>query len=613
MRPSPKHRLIGLAITLSLGSAVALPMGATASTSLIGEVVPPVTVKVGQLITVETAPTPKVEVPGVVTVQVPTAPQAQVPVPPVTVATPLVPPVTTLSPPTTSTPGSKTPSAPAVPGELGTSSSDTSAHAVGSSASPSASTASTQTATGNAQRAQPGRVTPTLGRPRHSSKRGATARRGVQAATADPSAVRVTGVSAPAVRRASSIGKPARSSGRDASRDTSSGNPLEQIGRQIPFPVPVPDWSKPIILLLLLLAIWFAARSRLAALRAQRLERQRAVLLGDLDSLQAALVPEIPARLGDLSVSVAYRPADGPAAGGDFYDLFVLEPGKVAIVLGDVAGHGRGALTQAALTRYTLRAYMQAGLEPRAALSLAGSVLAEPGEMQFATVIVAIYDSIEGRLTYASAGHDPPIPIGFELPEPPSICCSAPVGCNLPTGRRQTTLSVPAGGKVCFFSDGLLEARTVDGLLGRERLVELVGELDPSASAPELLERVRDEALRTPDDMVACVVSSAVGAPALAAAHVEELEVDRDALDRATVPVFLQACGVDAADVTSLLARTHELVGAGRTALLRIERSPAGETTVTALPGLSTASSTAAIARGVERRALAPPLGRATA
>jgi hypothetical protein len=301
-------------------------------------------------------------------------------------------------------------------------------------------------------------------------------------------------------------------------------------------------------------------------------------------------------------VSVAYRPADGPAAGGDFYDLFELEPGKVAIVLGDVVGHGRPALTQAALTRYTLRAYLQAGLEPRAALSLAGSVLATPGEKRFATVVVAIHDSASGLVTYACAGHPPPISIGFDAPEPIVVCCSAPICCDLPTGRRQTTVALPEGAKLCFFSDGLPEARAGEDLLGRERLVEITRELGPSIGAPELLARIRGEASATPDDMVACIVTAApvdptpAGLPATAGkpvagraavdqveeletAQVEELEVDQDELAEPRVRYFLAACGFDSAGVTSLLEQARRLAGADGAALLRIERPRQGEPT----------------------------------
>jgi hypothetical protein len=610
MRPSPRHRLTGIALALSLCSALTLPFAAAASASLLGEALPPVSVKVGSLVTVETAPTAKLEVPGVATVQVP-ASQVEAPALPVTtpslppVTTPSTPPVTVAVPslPSSGTPVAKTPSVSTSLGEAGAG-----APAAGTSSSANASTASAgsaQAAASNVKSAQAGDLTASRKRGGHPAARAATAsRHGAPATAAGRSDPATAASSAAASRAAATRSAATRSSGHDSPAKASSGNPLDSLGSQIPFPVPVPDWSKPIILLLLLLAIWFAARSRVAAVRARGLERQRTVLLGDLDVMQAALVPVIPARLGDVSVSVAYRPADGPAAGGDFYDLFVLEPGKVAIVLGDVAGHGRGALTQAALTRYTLRAYIQAGLEPRAALSLAGSVLSEPGELQFATVVVAIYDTVAGRLTYASAGHPAPISIGFDTPEPPLVCCSAPVGCNLPTGRRQTTISVPAGGKVCFFSDGLLEARTAEGLLGRERLGELVAEIAPPAGAAALLERVRANALSTPDDMVACVVSSAVGAPE-PARHVEELEVDRETLAATRVPVFLQACGVQAGAVAPLLARARELVEEGGTALLRIERSDDDAAAVAVLPGLSATSAKATVRRASEARALA--------
>ena len=137
----------------------------------------------------------------------------------------------------------------------------------------------------------------------------------------------------------------------------------------------VPTAVRELIAALLALALALAARSRVAALRARRLERQRAQLLEDVGLLQAALLPIPPARLGPVGTSAAYEPAAGPGAGGDFYDVFALDDGQLAIIVGDVSGHGRQALPHTALVRFTLRAYLEAGLSPRDAVQTAGAVL----------------------------------------------------------------------------------------------------------------------------------------------------------------------------------------------------------------------------------------------
>ncbi|MFI4984880.1 MAG: PP2C family protein-serine/threonine phosphatase [Solirubrobacterales bacterium] len=361
-----------------------------------------------------------------------------------------------------------------------------------------------------------------------------------------------------------------------------TSNPLEAIGRRIPLPIPVPDWSKPIIIALLLLATWFGVRSRLAAMRARRLERQRVTLIRDLGAMQAALVPEVPPQLGGLAVSVAYRPAEGPAAGGDFYDLFTTESGNVAIMLGDVAGHGHEALTHAALTRYTLRAYLQAGLDPRTALALAGQVLVDPTRERYATVAVGLFDAQTSELTYALAGHPPPILLGFPTREPLTICSSPPIGWGLPTGRRQSTVTLPAGAEACFFSDGLIEARSHGQLLGRDRLSEILAGLGSGAEASELLQQVRAAAQGAPDDMVACVIApqSSVASGRI---QVEELEADAPMLGRAAVRRFLEQCQLPAEEVTRTIELARAIAAASGTALLRVELQPTGATaTVTA-------------------------------
>jgi hypothetical protein len=387
-------------------------------------------------------------------------------------------------------------------------------------------------------------------------------------------------------------GKPARTTrsalrsaaSRGPARGHSTSNPLEAIGKRISLPVPVPDWSKPIIVALLIIALWFGVRSRMAALRARRLERQRVRLLSDLDAMQAALVPEIPRRLGPLEVSVAYRPAEGPAAGGDFYDVFEPRPGQMAVLLGDVAGHGHEALKHAALTHFTLRAYLQAGLEPRAALALAGQVLCDPTGERYATVAVAVYDEPSSTLTYALAGHPPPMLLGYPAHEPVTVCSSPPIGWGIPTGRRQTTISLPAGAIACFFSDGLIEARREGQLLGRGQLREILAALGDRPDAADLLAQVRAAAQGAPDDMVACVLSPA-RARSGAYVHVEELEADSRTLSRAGVRRFLRECAVPPVEAKRALEQARQVAAKTGTALLRVRFEPDRTTVYVAATG----------------------------
>ena len=524
----------------------------------------------------------KVEVPPLVSVEVPPLPKVEM-----------------LPPPSAETPsGVKTLETPA-PAEA-----------------PSAPSGSTSTTPSDPATSPPAAATGTTAQAASSSSGSATTSSGAHLSTGAPvrhgSAARLQLSSAPSSTRKHRAGSPATSQptvapgsilssrvgGKNAatlhnSRKTggaSSSNPLDVIGRNIPVPLPVPDWSKPIILLLALLAIGFALRSRRAGVRARRLEAQRAGLLEDVDAMQATLVPAIPERVGALRVSVAYRPADGPAAGGDFYDVIELEQGNVAVILGDVAGHGREALERAALMRYTLRAYIQTGLEPRAALALAGSVLADASAARFATIVVALYDSSSATLKYASAAHPAPISLGFRQPEPLTVCCSPPVGWDVPTGRRQTTIPLTPGTGMCFFSDGLIEARTAHGLLGREGLAEIIAELEAPADAPALLDRVRAGALATPDDMLACIIAPAAAvAPVGRRAHIEELEVDLESVDEARIEPFLIACGVPEARIAVAVTGARRLAEASGTALLRVERLPGRAATVTVHRGLGTA------------------------
>jgi len=335
-------------------------------------------------------------------------------------------------------------------------------------------------------------------------------------------------------------------------------------------PLPVPDWSKPIIFALLLVCALLAFRAWLTGHRARRIEAQREQLAVDLASIQAALIPEIPTRLGGLDVSVAYRPADGPGAGGDFYDAFALDADRVAIIVGDVSGHGRDALGRAAHMHYTLRAYVEMGLEPRAALKLAGRVLGADKDDLFTTVAVAVHDAAAGTLSYATAGHPAPVLLGPAAHEPLTRCASPALGWGVATGRRQTTVPFSEGARACFFTDGITEARVQNELLGRDRLGRMLRELGPDAGAKELLESVQRQAPAVHDDMAACIVAATSGT-VLSELRTEELEVDPRQIGSGQAEQFLNACGVSPAEAEAVVADAGEIASEAGVALLRVE------------------------------------------
>ncbi len=320
--------------------------------------------------------------------------------------------------------------------------------------------------------------------------------------------------------------------------------------------VPTAVWM--LVGVLFALALAMGARSHLVALRARRLDRQRSELLEDVGLLQAALLPLAPARLGPVGTSAAYRPAEGPAAGGDFYDLFALEDGQVAVILGDISGHGRQALPHTALVRFTLRAYLEAGLSPRGAVQTAGAALERQLGESFATVVVATYNPRERTLVYACAGHPPPIVLGSSAIAPVTICSSPPIGAGMRTGTRQTVVLAPGWAQVCLHTDGVTEARVGSELYGAERLAETLGELGRRASASTLLERVAEGSSSRPDDMAACLLSLE-GGDTPPRVLVEELELDYEEAASDRVERFLLACGVQRDELAEIVRSARSI------------------------------------------------------
>lgn len=332
------------------------------------------------------------------------------------------------------------------------------------------------------------------------------------------------------------------------------------------------------------LALALAVGYLLASLRARRLASQRATLMEEVGVLQRALLPPVPEVLGAVRTSVAYRPSEGLGAGGDFYDALTLPGGRAAFILGDVAGHGREAVAQTAFMRFTLRAYLEAGMGPREALQVASPAIGQhlDGGI-FATAVIAVHDPASSSLVYACAGHPPPLIVGPERPEAVLAASSPPIGLDLRTGLRETTQPLRPGAVICLYTDGLAEARKATRILGRPRIGDFVEELGPTAPASELLERVAAEARVVTDDMAAVLIrpNGALGEPG---ARHERLEVDRDEAAAGLAEQFLAACHVGAGERAWIVAEASRLASEHGTAMVDVTFAAEGSAAAV-LPG----------------------------
>ena len=202
---------------------------------------------------------------------------------------------------------------------------------------------------------------------------------------------------------------------------------------------------------------------------------------------QASLPKEVPT-LENWQITPYYQPAR--EVGGDFYDLFELEDGRVTVVMGDAAGKGIPAALVVSATSSVLRAVAQA-----LGSSSPSEVLAQVNETLFArippnmfvTCFYAILDPKNGSMNYANAGHDLPyLWHGGDCEE--LRARGMPLGLMAGMSYEQKKIELDAGEGVLFYSDGLVEAHDAKGeMFGFPRLRDLIAEHDDKRALGDFL------------------------------------------------------------------------------------------------------------------------------
>lgn len=219
-------------------------------------------------------------------------------------------------------------------------------------------------------------------------------------------------------------------------------------------------------------------------------ERQR-VELETARRIQSSILPELPPSLNGVEIAHAYLPAT--EVGGDFYDVLALADGRLALAVGDVAGHGVSSGLVMSMAKSALAVQVTFDPDVEAVFNtLNRTVFQTARKRLLATLCYALLDPKRRELLYASAGHLFPYVISARGGVHALESVAYPLGVR---GEIQVTprrASLDPGDILFLFSDGIVEARREDSTeeFGFERLEQSL-----ARHAGEGVERLRDGVL----------------------------------------------------------------------------------------------------------------------
>ena len=176
-------------------------------------------------------------------------------------------------------------------------------------------------------------------------------------------------------------------------------------------------------------------------------------------ALQHSLLPSALPAIAGLQMAARYVPGSGHV-GGDWYDVFVLPSGEVCAVIGDVAGTGLNAAVIMGRMRSALRAYALLTTDPAEVLDRLDHKIRHFEPQAMATVLYAVFTPSLDQVNISCSGHLPPlIAVPGQPTVPVDVFPDLLIGVPGAAPRRTKTVTVPAGGLLCLYTDGLVERR----------------------------------------------------------------------------------------------------------------------------------------------------------
>lgn len=230
------------------------------------------------------------------------------------------------------------------------------------------------------------------------------------------------------------------------------------------------------------------AQSRLAAMY----EREKRIA----DVLQNSIVLAPPTDMfPGLTIATSYISAwDEARIGGDFFDVFALDAGRVAFIVGDVSGKGLEAAAHTAEVKFALRAFLRETSDPARALARLNDVLCETQRLEktsFGTYVclsLAIMEPSSGETTVASAGMEQPLIIHDGQAEAIAVN-GVPLGIEAGLEYTPERFRLNRGDTLSMASDGITEARRGRDMFGYEGYTETAAK-HAALSLPEIADQI---------------------------------------------------------------------------------------------------------------------------
>ncbi|MER7779957.1 SpoIIE family protein phosphatase [Streptomyces sp. NPDC096191] len=266
----------------------------------------------------------------------------------------------------------------------------------------------------------------------------------------------------------------------DLDRPSSSDHPLApESADAVPFALSLEADGVPLGMLVVYGSDISAAPEHVTAVAQQIAQALRRAGLREhehrvAERLQLSLLPRL-AQLPGLETATCYAPgSDMLSVGGDWYDVYDVDADHIGLSIGDVAGHGLHEATVMAQVTAALRNIVpRCGTDPAAVLDEVNTFLGRYHPERMATACYLVFDRRTRTLTYATAGHPPPLLIHADGSSTYlDHATSPPLGPVRNIRYRQADTTVTENDTLLLYTDGLIERRREDLAVGMQRLTE---------------------------------------------------------------------------------------------------------------------------------------------